>query len=194
MLDIVRGFGDLGAWGPAGLVALFIVGTLAFVPRNIMCLASGLVLGLWAIPVALAGATIGSVAAFLTARYLLQGWFDAWVRSRPSVAAAVRAVEQEGWLLMVLLRLGAPVPSSAMSYAFGLSRVRLWQFALATLIGVAPQTILVVNLGAAGQIALDTGSPVQMALSAAGIAAFAAATWLITRRAKALLRAQATSA
>lgn len=114
------------------------MGALAYVPRFTLCLIGGMVFGFAAAPIAIIGSTAGSVAAFWLSRYALRDWFLRRVVSRPSRQAVLAAVDAEGWRLVLLFRLVAPLPGGMTSYLFGLTRIGVWPFTAATCAGLVP--------------------------------------------------------
>jgi uncharacterized membrane protein YdjX (TVP38/TMEM64 family) len=186
-LHLIRAWGELGAAGLALLAATFIVGAVAFVPRPALCLLGGLVFGFSVMPIALIASTAGAVAAFLLSRHLLQSRVRRALEGRPRLAAVAEAVRAEGWWLVGLLRL-SPIPGTAMNYVLGVTDVRLWEYAVGTLLGVTPSVLVFVYLGAMSATILDPSvSHAHLAFLAAGLVALALAGWLIARKAKAIL-------
>jgi len=154
-----------------------------------MCVVSGLVFGFIAVPVILLASTLGSVLAFLLSRYLFRSRFLKITERRPVWRALVEATDAAGWRLVVLLRLASLIPGTATSYLLGVTRIGLWPYSLATLVGLLPQIFLFVYIGAAGQIALESlaESPLRVALIVVGLVFTAWAVLLVTRRTKAVL-------
>ncbi len=183
-----------GASGPLGIASAtvaFILGALFFLPRPVMCVAAGAVLGATAIPIALFGSTIGAAVAFLIARYGFRETVLKWVSKRPLWGAVLCALEEEGWRIIFLLRLASPLPGSLTSYLFGISGVRLLPYCIATLVGLAPQVILFVEIGAFGHEAIwGSHLNVNLLLTGVGLVATAAVVWLVTNRARRLLEKQ----
>ena len=149
----------IGGFGAAPLVflALHICASLVFVPRSLFGVAAGLVFGLWwGLLWAALGSVLGAVAGFLLARYLHAGLFAGlfggmrWTR----LAATIARAEQGGWRMVAMIRLIPVIPHSLSNYAFGLTRVRLGDYALGSLLGQLPLTIAAVAGGAAGGRAL----------------------------------------
>lgn len=196
------GYNALGetvlAWGlspaTAGLLALVcIVGAMSFLPRPIICTSAGFVFGYWAAPITLVSLTLGAVLAFLAARYFARGAVTRFLERRPRAQAVLNAVEAEGWRVLVLLRLGSPIPSSVQSYLYGVTNVPLWTFASATFVGVSPSVFAYVYLGVLGRTALADGglNADHAVVAAVTVVATLAAVHLVGRR---LLRAQAPQA
>jgi len=188
-LDIVRGSRDLGEPGLILLAVSFFVISLTFLPRPPACIVAGLVYGVSAFPVVLAALTAGAATGFIMARYLLQARFRQAAERRPKWQSVVDAIDSQGWMLVLLLRLASPVPGSATTYLMGLTGIGFWPYAGATCAGLAPQTLLFMLIGAVGPAALDGGplSTVKLVFLVAGIVTSAAILWLVGRRSRALL-------
>ena len=194
-IQVVQGWRELGAVGLGALAVAFIVGAMVFAPRPPMCVISGFVFGFIAIPVVLLATTLGSVLAFLLSRYLFRSRFLKMIERRPVWKAIVEAIDAEGWRLVGLLRLASVVPGTATNYLLGITRIRLWPYTLATLVGLAPQIVLFVYIGAAGQIAVSdvSESPLRVALVVLGLLFTAWAAIMVTRRTKKALAAYSIS-
>jgi uncharacterized membrane protein YdjX (TVP38/TMEM64 family) len=188
-IQVVEGWRELGAVGLGALAVAFIIGAMVFAPRPPMCVVSGLVFGFIAIPVVLLGSTLGSVLAFLLSRYLFRCRFLKMIERRPVWRALVEAIDAEGWRLVALLRLASLIPGTATNYLLGVTRVGLWPYTVATLVGLLPQVFLFVYIAAAGHIALEelSESPLRVALIVIGLIFTAWAVFMVTRRTKVVL-------
>ena len=184
--------GWLEGTGLVSLAAIFFVGALTFIPRPPVCIIGGVIFGLSAFPVALAGSTCGAVAAFLLSRYLFRARCSAVIERRPRLKLVINAIDAEGWRLLGLLRLASPVPGTLSNYAFGLTSLGVWPYAAATLIGSAPQVLTFVYLGKAGQAALNTHSvsTAELVFTLAGGLLSLCAIFLITRRVRSIVAAK----
>ena len=96
--------------------------------------------------IALTATTVSAVISLLIVRTLLRDWVEPRL-THPAVENINRRLEERGWLAIVSLRMIAAVPFSIMNYAAALTRVPVAPFALATLVGSAPGTILVTLFG-----------------------------------------------
>jgi uncharacterized membrane protein YdjX (TVP38/TMEM64 family) len=186
LIDLVNGLGAPSLWGFICLTALFVLGALIFVPRTLMCVAAGVVFGLWAIPFSLLGSTIGAALGFVLVRHLLRGPFERATLTRPKWRAVLRAVDDEGWRIVALLRLGAPLPATVQNSLFALTRIRFWPYVIATAIGNLPQTILFVYLGSVAKITLSGQSHLGNIITMlAGVAIMGVVVLRITSKARA---------
>ena len=107
-------------------------------------------------------------------------------KKNPKFAAIDRAIGKEGWKVVALLRLSPLVPYSLSNYFYGLTSVRFGRYVATSWAAMLPATVLYVYLGAAGRTigAKTARSPWEWVLLAAGLAATAAVTVILTRVAK----------
>ncbi len=179
--------GSLGAWGVLIYAAAYAGALVVLLPAAPFTIGAGLIYGLWGFPVALLSATLGASLAFLVSRHLVRGRVARLIANRPGLRAIDRAVGEEGWRVVVLLRLSPFVPFNLQNYACGVTSIGFWPFVVATGAGIAPGCLLYVYLGVAGRAASGGAGPVRWALVALGLAATVAATLLVGRRARAVL-------
>jgi uncharacterized membrane protein YdjX (TVP38/TMEM64 family) len=139
---------------PIAFIALHIVASLTFVPRSLLGVAAGLIFGIWwGLFWAALGSVVGAIAGFLLARYVHSSLFE---RARWSRFAGILArADRGGWRMVAIIRLVPVIPHSLSNYALGLTRLRLGDYALGSLLGQLPLTIAAVNLGAAGERAMQ---------------------------------------
>jgi uncharacterized membrane protein YdjX (TVP38/TMEM64 family) len=187
----------LGPWGVAVFALLFIATTLVLAPDWPLSIAAGFVYGFWALPVVLAAAMIASTLSFLAARYLVRNRVRAFFVGRPRLAAIDRAVAEEGWKIVALLRLSPAVPFNLQNYLFGATAIPLRDYVIATAIGIVPGSVLYVYLGALGNAAHDGGGGAhaifKWLLFGIGLAATVAAAIIVARKARVKLEDVALS-
>ena len=137
----------LGALGPIVFVLGYAVAVVAFVPGSVLTLASGAIFGLVEGTVyVFIAAVLGSTVAFLLARHGARGFVEKRIEGDARFAAIDRAVGAEGRKIVFLLRLSPVFPFNLLNYALGLTRVRLVDYAVASL-GMLPGTLLYVYTG-----------------------------------------------
>lgn len=144
------------AW--VAIATLFVISGLIIIPRPAICVVAGLTFGLAALPMALIASTIGSLIAFVFARYFFRDRFVRMLERRPKARMVVEAIDAEGWRLLLLLRLASPIPGPISNYAFGLSSMPWLHYTVATVVGIAPQVFAFLYIGAIGKEALDARS------------------------------------
>ncbi|MGI8783696.1 MAG: TVP38/TMEM64 family protein [Acidobacteriota bacterium] len=197
VLDWIHG---LGAWGPAIFIAVYILATVLFVPGSVMTLGAGALFGvaLGSIYVSIAS-TLGAACAFLVGRYLARGWVSKKIEGNAKFKAIDEAVAAEGWKIVGLTRLSPVFPFSLLNYAFGLTKVSLRDYVLASWIGMMPGTVLYVYVGSlAGSLANlgqggHTRTPMEWTLYGVGLVATAVVTIFVTRVARKALTQRITT-
>src|SRR5258706_5328812 len=179
--------GKLGPWGPVIFVGLYVVATVLFVPGSVLTLGAGAVFGvvLGSVCVSIS-ATLGATAAFLVGGYWARDAIARKIQKNEKFAAIDRAVADEGWKIVFLTRLSPVFPFTLLNYAFGLTRVRLSHYVLASWIGMMPGTVMYVYLGSlvsvgAGHRQRTAG---EWALYGVGLLATVGVTVFVTRVAK----------
>lgn len=185
----------LGAWGPLVFIAIYVVASVCFVPASVLTLGAGAFFGVvWGSLYVSAGATLGATAAFLVGRHLARDRVARWIGADPRFAAIDQAVARDGWLIVGLTRLSPVFPFSLLNYAFGLTRVPLGHYVLASWIGMMPGTVLYVYLGSLAKAAVGSRvrTPGEWAVYALGLLATVIVTVRVTRLARQSLSRRVT--
>src|SRR5207244_3319092 len=132
-----------GALGPVIFVAIYIVAGLAFVPASALTLAAGAIfgVGLGLLLASLSSTTVVFLA-FLIARHVAHERFEKLARKQRRFGAISQAISAGGWKMVLLLRLSPILPFNLLNYLFGLTRVKLGPYVLASWIGMLPGTFV----------------------------------------------------
>ena len=183
----VRG---LGLWGVVLFALVYILVVIVLAPAEVMSIAAGLIFGALAFPLVVVSATIGATLAFLVSRYLLRERVRALARGRPRLEAVDKAVEDESWKIVVLLRLNPLVPFGLQNYFFGATNIKLLPYVIATFFGIMPGSAMFVYIGGLGRAATDAdgGGIGKFVFFAAGLVATAILIFIVGRKAKAKLK------
>jgi uncharacterized membrane protein YdjX (TVP38/TMEM64 family) len=137
-----------GAWAPLVFCALYAVCTVFLIPGSLMTLGAGAVFGFgWGLLWVTIAANLGANAAFFVGRFAARSRVERRMTGHPKFAAVDKAVGREGWKIVGLLRLSPVFPFTLLNYALGVTGVTWRDYALASLIGMAPGTCLYVYLG-----------------------------------------------
>lgn len=182
--------------GQVLFVLIYIAATVLLIPGSALGLGAGALFGVvrGSLLVSL-GSTVSATCAFLLGRYLARGWVAKKIAGRASFAAIDQAVAGEGWTIVLLTRLSPVFPFTLLNYAFGLTRVSLRDYVLASWIGMMPGTVLYVYLGSLARagVADRQRTSGEWALYGVGLLATVAVTVIITRIARSALAKRATS-
>ena len=179
-----------GAAGVLGFSAVYLLSPLVLLPASVLTLGAGFLYGrafgtLLASPVSVAAASI----AFLLGRTLLRGRVERKISGDKRFAAIDKAVAENGFKIVFLLRLSPVIPFNLLNYALGVTRVPFPTYLAASFLGMLPGTFLYVSIGAAATSAAQLGH--ARGPSAAlwvGIAATVAVVVLLTLAARRALR------
>jgi uncharacterized membrane protein YdjX (TVP38/TMEM64 family) len=190
-----RWVGDLGFAGMVLFAVVYALATVLLLPGSLLTLAGGATFGLLRGFVTVwIGATLGAALAFLVSRYLAREPVESWIQSKPSFLAVDQAVAKQGWKIVLLTRLSPVFPFNFQNYAYGLTRVSFWHYALASWLGMAAGTFLYVYLGTLGKSGLEAAAGTEgvqglkLVIQAIGLLATVAVTILITRTARRALK------
>jgi uncharacterized membrane protein YdjX (TVP38/TMEM64 family) len=145
-----------GWWAPFAFILIYIIATVLFLPGSVLTLAGGAMFG----PVIgtfcnLTGASIGAAISFLISRYLASDWVSK--RAGGTLKKLITGVEKEGWRFVAFTRLVPVFPFNLLNYALGLTRIRFFEYFIATIIFMLPGAIAYTYLGFAGREALSGG-------------------------------------
>lgn len=184
----------LASYGTAGSALfglLFVACALALVPVSALCLVSGLVYG----PAGLLLAWVAIMIAAWLSQPLARRWLAPAVldvvRRRRELAAILAVVTEEGWRMVLLVRLSGIVPFGLQNYLFGIADVRIAPYMAATAVGVMPSLLVYGGAGALGQAALagGYGNPIALVIPALAVAGGVGLVVITVRRVRAKLAA-----
>ena len=188
-MDWVESLGFAGYWVFFFIYVLF---TVLFLPGFILTVGGGAVfgVGLGFLLVSLASTT-GACLAFLLGRFFARDMVESKVSGNRRFGAIDRAVGERGWKIVFLTRLSPVFPFNLINYAYGLTKVPFWHFALASWVGMMPGTLLYVYIGSlssdVAMAAMGEGGQAgagRWALNIVGLLATVAVTVYVTRVAR----------
>lgn len=142
----VRGFVlSFGLWAPA---ILFLIYSQPFVPLpvSVITVTSGLAFGpLLGCLIALSGTITRACTQFIVARYLGRKIITQFLHGR--VAHFNQKLGRHSFKAVLLIRMIPNVPYDMQNYGFGISHVRFIPYLFATILGIAPFSIMLVLFG-----------------------------------------------
>jgi len=177
----------IGPWGQMFFVLIYVAATVLLIPGSALGLGAGALFGVvrGSLLVSLAS-TLGATCAFLLGRYLAREWAAKKIEKRASFSALDQAVAREGWKIVLLTRLSPVFPFTLLNYAFGLTRVPLRDYVLASWIGMMPGTVMYVYLGSLARAGVERRARTagEWVLYGVGLLATITVTVLVTRLAR----------
>lgn len=180
--SLERAVTQLGVVGPAvivGLMAIAIV--MSPIPSAPIALASGAIYGhLWGTLYVAIGSGTGAMVAFWLARFFGQDAVRAWLGARPSSALLNRFMRSQNALMAVVFatRLMPFLSFDVISYAAGLTPLKLWRFAIATFLGIMPASFLLAHFG--GELASGDLERASLTVLALGTITLIPLAWRAT--------------
>lgn len=187
--------GFIEGYGPAGyalFVAVYAGLEILAIPAIPLTMSAGLLFGTvtGTILVSISG-TVAASAAFLIARYLARERILKLVEGNKKFLAIDKAIGENGFKVVTLLRLSPLLPFSLGNYLYGLTSVKFVPYVLGSWLGMLPGTWAYVSAGAFGRAIIQEESEVglsggngQLWTLGLGLLATALAATYVTRLAK----------
>lgn len=140
------------SWGIASpLISIFLMtmqAVIAPLPAFLITAANGLFFGMfWGTLVSLIGAMGGALVSFLISRWFYDHYVKRVLKDKKAAEYIEKISGRHGFKIILIARLIPIVSFDLISYAAGLSSIKSRSFALATLIGMTPATIVYTMLG-----------------------------------------------
>ena len=138
-----RAVGELrgSVWAPVVFISIYAGATALAIPGTILTLAGGALFGFfWGTVFNTIAANIGASMAFVVARFLGREGVERLSGRR--LERLDEATKEHGFQGLLLLRLVPLVPFNALNFGSGLTALRWRTYALATLIGIFPGTVV----------------------------------------------------
>jgi uncharacterized membrane protein YdjX (TVP38/TMEM64 family) len=130
-----------GALAPAIFIVGYVLAAVFFVPGLPITVLGGVVFGAgWGTVYVWIAASIGAGLAFLIARYAVRSTVERWVRASPRLSRIDGQVAEHGWRIVMLTRLVPIFPFNLQNYAYGVTRIGFWPYAVTSSICMLPGT------------------------------------------------------
>jgi uncharacterized membrane protein YdjX (TVP38/TMEM64 family) len=161
MQAVIASVQDMGSMGPVYFGILYLIAELLAVPATPLTLSAGYLFGVQTgTAVVLLAATIAASVAFVVGKTFLRSWVEDLLKEHPKFAKLDQAIGQEGFKLLLLVRLSPIFPFALSNYLYGASSINFVSYFWGTLLGFAPGTLAYVYTGMVGQ-ALTLGESSQ---------------------------------
>lgn len=142
--DFVVSFGILA---PVIYVLLYAIANFIPYLAPVMSITGGLAFGtVKGTLLTVFAATVTSAFPFLTARKLGREWVNEKMQGT-KYEKYTQKVDDNNFLFVLYMRLVPVLPYELQHYVAGLTKISLWKFLLATLLGIAPGTFALTFLG-----------------------------------------------
>ena len=153
--DALNWIKELGPMGMGVFAGLYVFACIFFIPGSLLTLGAGSIYGVVTGSILVSvSSTLGATAAFLVGRYFARDWIAKKIEGNQRFTTIDNAVAAEGWRIVGLTRLSPVFSFNLLNYAYGLTRVSLREYVLASWIGMMPGTVMYVYIGSlAGDLA-----------------------------------------
>jgi uncharacterized membrane protein YdjX (TVP38/TMEM64 family) len=155
-LEHVSGWlGGLGVIGASLFAVLIAVSSLCLLPASPFVIAAAAVFGFsLGLLTSAVGIILGAASGYFLSRLFLRKDLADQLKGRPTFKAIDQAIAEEGWKIVLLLRL-CPIPFGLANYLYGLTAVPFLPYLVTSFLGAVPGLILFSQLGAAGKAGLQ---------------------------------------
>jgi len=150
--------------GVGAVILVYIIATVCFVPGSLITVGVGYAFGrafdnvflavLLASAAVFIGASLGSLCCLFLGRYLFREPVLRLASHYPIFRAIDRALEGNGFKIMLLLRLSPLIPYNALDYISGITSISVQHYSLA-LMGLLPGAIVMCYIGATASSLAD---------------------------------------
>ncbi|MEJ2508042.1 MAG: VTT domain-containing protein [Gammaproteobacteria bacterium] len=184
-IDIKAILNDLaelrGDWvAPLVVSAIYIVGGLIAFPVSLLIVATGVAFGaVYGFAYALLGAELSALVTYAVGYYL--GHDTLQRLSHQAIVHASRRLARQGLIAVITLRIVPVAPFTVINLAAGASHIRFRDFALGSLLGMAPGILALTLFSDQVAEVMRTPELAQHALLLTAAVAVGAATWLLSR-------------
>ena len=138
----------LGYWAPVLYILAYVFISGFLVPSIVFKIFAGTAFGvLNGLIIASVAAVISSFFKFILARYFFQDAFVKKVNENTRLSAISHVIEKDGWKMLIILRNVPVVSGMFLNYICGVTKMRGFDFVVASFIGRIPQTFLCTYLG-----------------------------------------------
>lgn len=136
-------------------VGQVIVAASGILPASLIAIMAGASFGfVWGLGLSAASTMLGGWLAFLLSRSVLRPLIERLMRRHAAMRRLDRGMTQEGWRLVMLLRVSPVMPFAMTSYGLGLTQISQRDFLLGTLASL-PALIGYVAVGVMGRKGLS---------------------------------------
>ena len=161
--------------GPAGVVVYilgFAIAVACMLPIAVLSASAGFIYGRWGFCIAPIACVLGATLGFTIGRFVAREWVARRVAADARFQAIDRAIGVDGLKIALLLRLSPFIPHNLLNYALAVTKLRLRDFVLGSMIGMLPLTAIQVYAGTLARSAAE--------LLDSGLAGFGPWSWVLT--------------
>jgi uncharacterized membrane protein YdjX (TVP38/TMEM64 family) len=139
---------SFGAWAPVVFVLLYTISSPIPFIASFMSAAAGLLFGVFTGTIlSITAATLSGLIPFYLARSLGREWVEGRIKNQQLHRAYEKSTGRGGFMFVLLMRLVPVLPWEVQNYVAGLTKVKIPEFLLGTVIGIIPGSFALNFLG-----------------------------------------------
>lgn len=189
--EILQWVEELGLWAPVFFVGLYLCTAGILLPVVVLTIGAGVLFGIIGGTILITFAyCLSASILFLISRNWSRSSLAKKLENNPKFEAIDKAIENDGWKIVAMLRFVPILNSNIVNYACGLTRISLQKYLLGTFLGIFPGAIMYAYVGfLMGDISTmdretNAKSTVEWVLLIFGLAATIFTTVYITQKVK----------
>lgn len=168
---------------PLYYVLLYMIGVVFAVPGIALTILAGPIFGLWkGILVVLIGANLGCQITFFLSRFLGREFVYKFVKADSLVDRLSKKIENNGFMVILSLRLLPVFPFNVINYVSGLTSLRYRDYTLGNLFGMLPGTCVYVYFSYTASDAKD--NPWNLAIAVVMLILFTLVVTVVKKKVK----------
>lgn len=150
-LNLIESTRSAGAIAPVLFFVAYVVAAVLGFSRTALAVVAGIVFSpVVAFAVVLVAMMASFMCTYLLAKYFLADWVASRLKKMPIARKLMSAVEENGFRMLVIMRMNPFVPGFINGYGFGLTAIRPTTYFLGSVVGSLPLTLIYLYLGWVG--------------------------------------------
>lgn len=184
---------SFGVFGLIGFVAIYVIGSMVLIPASALSFAAGFLYGPFGIVLSWAAMLVVAAISFPLARHLVAPSIGRLMNERPRIRIVADVIDDEGWRMVLLIRVSGFIPFGLQNYVLGVTKVPFAPYLTASSFGFLPSILVYAGSGAFGSAALTGAGTGPLRLVLLALATLAGATLAILTGVKVRSRLSAGS-
>lgn len=182
LLDLVNAIKG-SPYAPFIYVFIYIAGVVLALPGIALTALSGPIFGFWkGALLVIISSNLGCQLTFFISRFMGRDFVKRFIKEDSMADRISRKIENNGFLVMLYLRILPIFPFNGVNYVSGLTNIRYRDYTLASFIGMLPGTLVYVYLSATAADIKD--NPVGLIISIGTLILFTVVTTVIRKKQK----------